>query len=76
MERHPRRWKSPLGYIHKGSVLGPIFFLIYINDMAEYTKHASVRLFADDIIIYLTLTAVNDCEKTLRRPSNFGEVGS
>ena len=44
----------------QGSVLGPIFFLIYRNDMAEYTKHSSVRLFADDIIIYLTLTAEND----------------
>ena len=26
----------------RGSVLGPIFFLIYINNMAEYTKHSSV----------------------------------
>ena len=46
-----------------GSVLGPIFFLMYINDMTEYTKHCSVRLFTDDTIIYLTLTVANDCEK-------------
>ena len=43
--------------------LGPIFVLMYINNMAEYTKHSSVRLFADYTIIYLTLTAENDCEK-------------
>ena len=46
--------------VAQGSVLGPIFFLICINDMTEYTKHSSVRLFEDDTIIYLTLTAEND----------------
>ena len=33
------------------------FLLIYVNYMAEYTKHSSVRLFADYTIIYLNLTA-------------------
>ena len=33
---------------------------IYIKDMGEYTKHSSVRLFAADTIICLTLTAEND----------------
>ena len=43
--------------VPQGSVLGPIFFLISIYGMAEYTKHSSVRLYADDTIIFLTLTA-------------------
>ena len=45
--------------VPQGSVLGPIFVLIYIHDMTEYAKHSSVRLFADNTIIYLTLTAAN-----------------
>ena len=61
METYVRRWKSPLGY-HR-AVRRSIFFLIYINNMSEYTKHSSVTLFADDTIIYPTLTIENDCQK-------------
>ena len=46
-----------------GSVLGPRFFLLYKHNIAEYTKHSSVRLFADDTIVFITLTAENDCKK-------------
>ena len=53
--------------VPEGSVLRPIFFLIYINNVAEYTKHSSVRLVADNTIsimyMYLILTAENDSEK-------------
>ena len=37
-----------------GTVLGSILFLyIYINDFPEYLQHSTLRLFADDSIMYI-----------------------
>ena len=38
--------------VPQGTVLGPVLFLVYINDLSEYMKSSQLRLFADDSIIY------------------------
>ena len=44
------------------SVLGPLLFLIFINDLAEHTT-STVRLFADDCVMYKSVKSVRDCQE-------------
>ena len=53
-------WSDVTSGIPQGSVLGPILFLIYINDLPEVVK-SFIRLFADDTKIYTTLEQEESC---------------
>lgn len=47
--------------IPQGSVLGPVLFLFFINDLPEVVTSA-VKLFADDTKVYREISSLNDCE--------------
>ncbi|KAI8512059.1 hypothetical protein Bbelb_111590 [Branchiostoma belcheri] len=49
--------------VPQGTVLGPILFLAYINDLPKYAAHAKVRLFADDCILQMSIKEEDDCKR-------------
>ena len=44
----------------QGTVLGPLMFLIYINDIGEHIT-SNLRLFADDSLLYCAIDIPQDC---------------
>jgi len=43
--------------VPQGSILGPLFFIIYLNDIAKVTKHFQPLLYADDATLFTSLNS-------------------
>ena len=56
--------------VPQGSVLGPLLFLAYINDIWRNTE-STVRLFADDCVSYRKIINNEDIEKLQKEVVHF-----
>ena len=49
--------------VPQGTVLGPLMFLLYINDIGDHLNHSTIRLFADDCLLYRTISNQDDADR-------------
>ena len=51
--------------VPQGSTLGPLLFILYINDMPNCSKKLSFRIFADDTNVFYSSNSIDDIEKVM-----------
>ena len=53
-------WVGVISGVPPGSILGPILFLIYVNDIPDIVN-CSIKMFADDTKLFRTVKIIDDC---------------
>lgn len=49
----------------QGSILGPLLFIVYINDTSSVVNYCRVQLYADDTLLNVSSSFVNVIESKL-----------
>lgn len=54
-------------------MLGPLLFIIYINDIVNSCSEGNIKMFADDTILYITGESCEEIERKMNIMFNVAE---
>lgn len=52
---------NPTSGVPQGSILGPLLFVLFVNDINLYIKHSKFLLYADDLKLFLRVDTLENC---------------